>query len=409
MLHSIFKMPFNTFCKYLPFELSSLSLVAPRSLMASAIATKVRLQATFEDELLFLESYRNESTDSLPLLGLEGWIPPGWNSPSLLSGILNSRKGISYPLTASQLSEIDSIVHTSLNSVPSNRSIRLQKCIYSFIVANVFPRTIVRLLNRRCAKYFSLSPIFHWTSIFKCLPSFHHRAQLLRTVSGSWLTHRRLGEPSRSCIFGCSSHRDELQHYCDCTPLWIAVSTNFFGFLAHMDVATLYGFGDPPNPVQLAGTVICCLTYHNLRHMDHVSSSVLASIIKSIISNDFCLFRMNSTYARRSLPSRVRRPPRPSPSLPSVPELRTPEGGNVGPVVDPSSLSSIGAIPSIQLSSTHASTSVSMHPRAGASSALLPNAPDGHSSPEVFRSSLPLDSSEFFPRNLLSLDAYSSF
>ena len=103
---------------------------------------------------------------------------------------------------------------------------------------------------------------------------------------------------------------------------------------------------------------------------------------------------MNSTYARRSLPSRIRRPPRPSPSLPSVPELRTPEDGNVGPVVDPSSVTSIGVIPSIQLSSTHASTLGSMPLRADASSALRPNVPDGHSSPEVFRSSVPLDRSD---------------
>ena len=146
----------------------------------------------------------------------------------IFSSIIESNNGRPFQLSGTQIQDIQSLVNQSRSSL---RAYRLQKYVYKYILSNVFPQSLCSLLDRRCLKYFALDSIGNWFEIFKTHPNFHHRSQLFRTVSGAWLTNRRLGQQSRQCVFGCSSSADELQHYCDCSPLMIAISRFLFGFI----------------------------------------------------------------------------------------------------------------------------------------------------------------------------------
>ena len=177
-------------------------------------------------------------------------------------------------------------------------------------------------MSKRVRKYFDSPPPENWAPIFFALPSYHLRAQILRTLLGAWITHRRIGQPARPCVFGCPDCNDELQHYVDCSPLLLAVSRFFHGFLAYMTPAALLCLNSPPSPPQLAGVAIACLAYHTLRHHDKVPMEMLHSTIRALISSDVNLYRLNTLHARRrNPPSRRDERPNSPPSGPPPPPL----------------------------------------------------------------------------------------
>ena len=78
----------------------------------------------------------------------------------------------------------------------------------------------------------------------------------------------------------------------------------------------LLSFDAAPSPPQLAGIAIACHAYHSLRHMNRVPMEKLHDTVRSIISADVNLYRLNSLHSRSRQPS-SRRDERAPPSLPS--------------------------------------------------------------------------------------------
>ena len=89
MIHSIYKLPFNTHTSTSIFEIAALGLPAPHSMIATSAASRYRLSLSLNDDLMFLQSHRKSFTEQLPVIGLSGWIPKGWHSSSLLSNLMD--------------------------------------------------------------------------------------------------------------------------------------------------------------------------------------------------------------------------------------------------------------------------------------------------------------------------------
>ena len=62
---------------------------------------------------------------------------------------------------------------------------------------------------------------------YKKLDTFHSTCWL-KTVCNAWTTSYRMHEEVfLSCVFGCVSHKDKLEHYLECSVLWSLIDEVF--------------------------------------------------------------------------------------------------------------------------------------------------------------------------------------
>ena len=118
MLHSIYKLAFNSFNTHDVFELALVGIPVPHSVVATGLAAKVRLEHSLSDSLLYLDSHRAPFTDMLLVIGLAGWIPNGWSSSSLLSNLIDNHDDDSFSLTQEHQSAIRSLISPPFSPPP---------------------------------------------------------------------------------------------------------------------------------------------------------------------------------------------------------------------------------------------------------------------------------------------------
>ena len=150
MIHSVYKLPFNTHTATSIFESSSIGLPVPHSIHATSLAARFRLRRTLDDHVLFLLAHREMFTDILPVIGLPGWRPDGWSTSSLLSNLTDSLSNDAVrPLSSEQHSYIESLI-----SAHPPHNTKVQRLDDRYILKNIVPRTLDSILSKRVRKYF---------------------------------------------------------------------------------------------------------------------------------------------------------------------------------------------------------------------------------------------------------------
>ena len=107
-----------------------------------------------------------------------------------------------------------------------------------------------------------------WHELFFILRKFssHHALAVIKTLSGSWCTGRRMHENSKlECVFGCVA-KDDWTHYLYCDRLWgiVAVCTGNPRPQLPLDPPALLGIA-PINIAALTNVFIAYTVYHDLK------------------------------------------------------------------------------------------------------------------------------------------------
>ena len=110
MIHSVYKLPFNTHTSSSIFELALIGIPVPHSIYTTSLAARYRLKRSLHDALLFSQSHRDQYTDMLPVIGLCGWTPAGWTSPSLLSNLVE-------PSSIESVAPLSSVHHDNIDLI----------------------------------------------------------------------------------------------------------------------------------------------------------------------------------------------------------------------------------------------------------------------------------------------------
>jgi len=84
---------------------------------------------------------------------------------------------------------------------------------------------------------------------------------------------------------GCVGCEDHQYHYFDCVPLWQSIAKVLFGFRNHADIFARLGVL-PVSPMQLCGTHLASLCYHNLKQHAQVSLEDLENKASALLRAD---------------------------------------------------------------------------------------------------------------------------
>ena len=140
------------------------------------------------------------SADSLRLLDINNMCRSFWSFPPLICNIINVAKP-----------HLQHIVEPSL---------KIQKQVYSAVFSATFLQNLSGVFNRRCSKYFYNDGLTYddvkWSDVFHICHKIGHQfiVTIFKTLTGAWLTHRRVQSTPRCCIF-CQCAEDSLQHVFD--------------------------------------------------------------------------------------------------------------------------------------------------------------------------------------------------
>eukprot|EP00973_Karenia_brevis_P092448 12412481-Karenia_brevis.AAC.1 len=113
----------------------------------------------------------------------------------------------------------------------------------------------------------------------------HYAFVILKTVTGGWITTRRIQHSVKTCIFCGSDSGDCMQHMFECDTLWHAIGSSFVPFVPHFLHPDLLGLA-PLSPYQIYGIAIAYQVYHSCRHDGLLSFPSLISHIKAEMRGD---------------------------------------------------------------------------------------------------------------------------
>eukprot|EP00973_Karenia_brevis_P032260 4447094-Karenia_brevis.AAC.1 len=173
------------------------------------------------------------SVADLPLSCMSNVSRSFWKWPPLVCTILEAASGLEF-----EDQEIVDVLRQAVDGADASGE-GVQRSVYRALVCHIHDLSVHSLLIKRCCKYFPCEAINYqrvdWPLVFQIATAMsqHVSCCLFKTLSGAWLTTRRLQSAVKPCLFCKLACADSLQHIVECDIFWKAISDAFLPFLPH--------------------------------------------------------------------------------------------------------------------------------------------------------------------------------
>ena len=154
-----------------------------------------------------------DSCNDLPLSSLPSLARSFWDSPAIVSNLVNTSKG--QGLNDKDEIELAELISSVTDAIEAENG-KIQKGVYFLLRDRLHQADLYTTIAKRCTKYFVANDDYiavDWAAIFAVAVNLGSQVAFsyLKTILGAWVTSRRIQHPSRKCIF-CHSEEDSLQH-----------------------------------------------------------------------------------------------------------------------------------------------------------------------------------------------------